>query len=180
MKSITTGLAWVIILTFCAAMGAIGAWVVFYLLASNLICGVKLWSPLWRPGNQGRCTRRQRGFKIFTYLKDLSRLPRGTKRSPKWRKVRYLHLEKFPTCAACGSAKKLEVHHIKPIHSHPDLELTPSNLITLCESKVRGLDCHRAIGHLGNYKLINTASRLHASFWLKVLEKGVGACGLFF
>lgn len=71
-------------------------------------------------------------------------------RSPKWSTVRKKHLEKNNYCAACGSTKKLEVHHIKPVHKHPELELDPDNLITLCADP-----CHIIFGHLMNFKSWN-------------------------
>lgn len=64
-------------------------------------------------------------------------------RSPKWGEVRKEHLKKQPYCQACGTTKKLEVHHIEPFHVNPAKELDPSNLITLCDKY-----CHYAIGHL--------------------------------
>lgn len=67
------------------------------------------------------------------------------KRSPHWPSVRKKHLEEHATCAACGGKKKLQVHHIQPFHSHPQLELEPSNLITLCEAA--GKDDHIVYGH---------------------------------
>jgi 5-methylcytosine-specific restriction endonuclease McrA len=71
-------------------------------------------------------------------------------RSPKWGEVRKEHLKKQPYCQACGSTKKLEVHHIEPFHVNPAKELDPSNLITLCDKY-----CHYAIGHLMDYKSWN-------------------------
>jgi hypothetical protein len=76
-------------------------------------------------------------------------------RSPQWASVRSAHLKKNPTCAACGGDKKLEVHHIKPFHLYPELELDPTNLMTLCESWKKGVNCHLMFGHLGNYKSFN-------------------------
>ena len=35
------------------------------------------------------------------------------------------------TCARCGGTNALVVHHIKPVHVDPTLELAPDNLITL-------------------------------------------------
>lgn len=67
------------------------------------------------------------------------------KRSPHWPTVRKHHLEAHPTCAACGNKKKLQVHHEKPFHTDPKLELEPTNLITLCEAV--GKDCHLLYGH---------------------------------
>lgn len=74
-----------------------------------------------------------------------------SRRSSGWSKVRKKHLKQFPTCAACGANKKLEVHHIKPVHQHPELELDEKNLITLCADP-----CHIIFGHLKNWKSWNT------------------------
>ena len=54
----------------------------------------------------------------------------GKERSPKWPHVEKLHLKLEPTCAACGSSKKLNVHHKKPFHLFPESELDLNNLIT--------------------------------------------------
>ena len=67
--------------------------------------------------------------------------------------MRREHLKKQPECQACGGTDKLEVHHIAPYHLHPELELAPGNLITLCEKK--GHDCHFTWGHFHNWKLYN-------------------------
>lgn len=75
----------------------------------------------------------------------------GGERSPEWPKVEKEHLSKFPTCAACGSTKHLNVHHMKPFHLHPELELDPNNLITLCMDN----DCHLYIGHGDDFKAYN-------------------------
>lgn len=72
----------------------------------------------------------------------------GAKRHPHWGKVRDLVLE-GATCAACGSGKALEVHHIEPFHVRPDLELEPANLLPLCEK------CHFIFGHLGCWRCHN-------------------------
>lgn len=71
-------------------------------------------------------------------------------RSPKWPELRKQHITEHNTCAACGRNKKLEVHHIEPVHINPDRELDPSNLITLCDDP-----CHLIFGHLLNYKSWN-------------------------
>jgi hypothetical protein len=73
------------------------------------------------------------------------------KRSPKWPAVERAHLEKQPRCAACDSTKQLNVHHKLPFHLHPELELDPNNLITLCMDN----ECHIEIGHGGNFKAYN-------------------------
>ena len=85
-------------------------------------------------------------------LKAKGAIPINAKRSTEWNKVRKQHLIDNPICAACGETKKLEVHHIKPFHLYPELELDPDNLITLCETASKGIICHMCIGHRGNYK----------------------------
>lgn len=75
----------------------------------------------------------------------------GHKRSDEWPKVRAEHLKKHPKCAACGGDKKLNVHHIVPFHDNPELELEPSNFITLCVAN-KWLNCHLCIGHIGSFK----------------------------
>lgn len=65
----------------------------------------------------------------------------GEPRSSSWASVRRKFVESNPNCVACGSTEKLNVHHVKPFHAHPELELEPSNLITLCREH------HFRIGH---------------------------------
>jgi hypothetical protein len=88
-------------------------------------------------------------FSIIIVLSSLSAI--AGDRSPFWRQVRNDFVNAHPACEICGSTKDLEVHHIKPFHLRPDLELDPSNIITLCKSKKWGLDCHFTFGHAGNY-----------------------------
>lgn len=76
-------------------------------------------------------------------------------RSRLWPKARLEHLARQPTCQVCGVSWSLEVHHILPFHQYPDLELCPSNMITLCQSKAGGVNCHLAVGHLGDYRRFN-------------------------
>ena len=95
---------------------------------------------------------------MIKYIKDSIQKKSGTcnkKRSSTWRIVRRVHITLHSNCAVCNSTKKLEVHHILPFHSHPQHELDPDNLITLCENKKYGINCHLLIGHLGNYRKIN-------------------------
>ncbi len=78
----------------------------------------------------------------------------GHKRSPEWARVAKEHRLREPACVACGyKGKGLQVHHIKPFHLHPHLELDPHNLITLCEAK--GRDHHLLLGHLDEWESYN-------------------------
>jgi 5-methylcytosine-specific restriction enzyme A len=76
-------------------------------------------------------------------------------RSPQWPSVRAEHLKVHGECAACGQKDKLQVHHILPFHVHPEKELDPSNLITLCVDGVGHTNCHLMFGHAGNFKCHN-------------------------
>lgn len=75
-----------------------------------------------------------------------------TLRSPKWAALAKRFV-KGKSCAACGRSECLVVHHIKPFHLHPELELEEGNLIVLCEGKI--VNCHLAIGHLFNWRSYN-------------------------
>lgn len=114
---------------------------------------------------------------IVSILKQMSDLAKGkipdlsTKRSPKWRKVRGLYLMDHPACAVCGETHNVEVHHKKPFHLHPELELDPNNFITLCETASHGIVCHLLIGHLGNYKDVNPDVEADALAWFNKLNK---------
>ena len=46
----------------------------------------------------------------------------------------------------------IQVHHRAPFHLHPELELDPKNLISLCMSKT---ECHLRIGHGDFFKAWN-------------------------
>jgi 5-methylcytosine-specific restriction enzyme A len=91
----------------------------------------------------------------------------GHARSGHWPTVRKHFLESHPTCAVCGGKEKLEVHHLKPFHTHPSLELDPNNFITLCESEKNGVNCHLLFGHLGNFKAINSNVMDDSKIWLE-------------
>lgn len=106
-------------------------------------------------------------MKVITHLIDAAqgRHPLGSARSGHWPTVRKQHLAAHPTCAVCGGADSLEVHHVRPFHLHPELELDPSNLVTLCEAKKDGVNCHLFFGHLGNFKSFNTTVGADAAGW---------------
>ena len=87
------------------------------------------------------------------------------KRSSKWPTARAAHLKDHGTCAVCNGTKNLEVHHIKPFHVDPSLELDPTNFITLCESGKNGINCHLLVGHLGNFKSVNLDVVADAAAW---------------
>src|ERR1035437_1990816 len=80
---------------------------------------------------------------MFKHLLNLAKaatrtLSEPASRSPEWPRVERLYRKLFPACAACGSSKRPQVHHMKSFSQHPELELDPTNLITLCMDN----DCH--------------------------------------
>ena len=111
---------------------------------------------------------------FFERIKDRiqGKAKKGEKRSPLWLEVRNDFVSKHSKCAVCESEKKLEVHHIIPFHLAPDLELDHSNLITLCRRKKYGIHCHLLIGHLGNYRRVNTNCPLDAMTWNYKIKAG--------
>lgn len=68
-------------------------------------------------------------------------------RSGAWPRVRREHLAREPACIACGRRADLEVHHVVPYHVRPELELDPTNLVTLCADP-----CHLVFGHLLDFR----------------------------
>ena len=73
----------------------------------------------------------------------------GKKRSSKWSSLQKDFLEKNPECEICGTRKNLQVHHKKPFHLYPELELEESNLVTLCMDK---RECHLRIAHGSSWR----------------------------
>lgn len=94
----------------------------------------------------------------------------GGKRSPHWPAVEHAHLKLNPTCAACGGTEKLQVHHCAPFHQHPELELDPTNLVTLCMAE--GKHDHLLIGHGGNFRSANLEVRVDAAKCLAIYNSG--------
>ena len=109
----------------------------------------------------------------FTDLMDRvqGKAPKGAKRSRTWRKTRRLHLITHPQCAVCESKRKLQVHHKIPFHLAPDQEEVESNLVTLCQNKKYGINCHQLIGHLGNYQRFNPNCGIDIMTWNMKLKK---------
>lgn len=73
-------------------------------------------------------------------------------RNPRWATVEKNHLSTQPNCQACGTTKRLQVHHMKPFHLFPEKELDNDNLITLCMDEWQ---CHIRIGHSGDWRAYN-------------------------
>jgi len=79
-------------------------------------------------------------------------------RAGAWPRVRREHLEREPGCIACGRQRSPEVHHVVPLRERPDLELAPTNLVTLCADP-----CHLVFGHLLDWRRSNPHVREDAA-----------------
>lgn len=84
----------------------------------------------------------------------------GGQRSAEWPKVERAFRRKQPACAACGSTSRIQVHHKRPFHLFPELELEESNLISLCMGPNM---CHLLIGHGDNFRAWNPNVELDAA-----------------
>lgn len=93
------------------------------------------------------------------------------RRSSQWRRVRMEFLA-GKVCAVCHGTKKLEAHHIIPVHVDPSRELDPTNLIPLCEGN-RVVNCHLTFGHLLSYRRYNA----HVRLMVKAFRAGIEAYG---
>jgi len=98
------------------------------------------------------------------------KIPAGMARSDRWPRYRAAHLKDHPRCAVCGGNNRVEVHHIRPFHLHPELELDPENFITLCEDDGNGVNCHLFFGHLGSFRSFNAGIADDAAAWRQKLS----------
>ena len=87
---------------------------------------------------------------LLNHILNLFRQDRafGALRSGKWSEFRKSHIKKYcELCEKKGSfLRPLELHHVKPFHLFPFLELDPDNVITVCRH------CHLYFAHLGSFK----------------------------
>lgn len=93
----------------------------------------------------------------------------GSIRSPKWSAARSAFIKLHPLCSVCGTKDDCEVHHVRPFHLHPELELDPTNFITLCRPH------HYLFGHFMNWSSFNISVREDAEAWaLRINNRPAG------
>jgi len=67
--------------------------------------------------------------------KEHHRHSKAVTRTARWKVLRMAILERDGfACKACGCAGRLEVDHIKPVRTAPELAYAPANLQALCPS----------------------------------------------
>lgn len=89
-------------------------------------------------------------------------------RSGRWEQVRKDHLSVNGCCVACGGVLDLNVHHIRPYHLYPHLELDYNNLLTLCNHPARL--CHFRVGHCHKWESYNPSVIKDARNQLEMLS----------
>ncbi|MBL3568868.1 endonuclease [Rhodovulum sulfidophilum] len=68
-------------------------------------------------------------------MDEWKRHSRHVTRTRRWKVLRHQILERDGwACAECGKRGRLEVHHVKPVRTHPELSFAPGNLKSLCPS----------------------------------------------
>ena len=90
-------------------------------------------------------------------------IPLGAEgRSSKWPAFKKQYaLTHLPVCAICCGTQDLNLHHLRPFHVFPELELDPQNVVWLCNAK----QCHIRVGHLGNFQSINPSGATDIVIW---------------
>lgn len=65
--------------------------------------------------------------------REYARHSRRVTSTARWQVLRQAILERDGwKCRCCGSLRRLEIDHIKPVRTHPELSYTPANLQALC------------------------------------------------
>ena len=76
-------------------------------------------------------------------LDRFARFSRPVLRTRRWKVLRHQILERDGwACTTCGKRGRLEVHHVQPVRTHPELSFDPGNLKSLCPA------CHTALTRL--------------------------------
>lgn len=66
-------------------------------------------------------------------LKDHKRHSAKVTRGPRWKALRMQALERDGwQCVQCGERRRLEVDHVLPVRTHPELSYSLANLQCLC------------------------------------------------
>jgi len=85
----------------------------------------------------------------YVYNASVTNYVFTAKHDSKWRRVRDRYYATHKTCAMCGIARDIQVHHIKPWHLYPEERYSHKNLVSLCQP------CHFRFGHGRNWKAYN-------------------------
>ncbi len=95
--------------------------------------------------------------RILAFFTSTNPRAMGVTRSAKWKTTEKVHLKLEPMCVVCGTRISIAVHHVRPFHLFPELELDPDNLLTLCPVH------HLWVGHLGSWQAWNASVRIDSA-----------------
>ncbi|WP_084421831.1 HNH endonuclease [Henriciella litoralis] len=66
-------------------------------------------------------------------LREHKRHSAGVTRGPRWKTMRMKALDRDGwACVQCGERRRLEIDHVQPVRTHPELSYVLANLQTLC------------------------------------------------
>ena len=69
----------------------------------------------------------------MTPRKEFARHSRPVLKTRRWQVLRQIILERDGwACVDCGARKRLEIDHVQPVRTRPDLACDPANLATRC------------------------------------------------
>jgi 5-methylcytosine-specific restriction endonuclease McrA len=78
-------------------------------------------------------------------MKDYFRHSKRVTRGQRWHTIRMAVLERDGfVCRSCGKGGRLEVDHVHPVKTHPELSFDPANLqalCTACHTRKTRLEC---------------------------------------
>lgn len=142
-------------------------WLMAHLLVILAVLLAAIALVLLTGGRRGKARHAGNGWiRRIDHGAEIARRHLGRPRSPEWPRVEQEHRLREPACVACGyRGRHIQVHHIKPFHLHPQLELDPDNLITLCQA--RGREHHLLLGHLDSWESYNEHVRHDAKHFYR-------------
>ena len=108
---------------------------------------------------------------LILLAQDLALGKPAVSRDSGWPGLRKEWLKVFPDCAACGTSRKIEVHHRVPVHVDAAREMDWTNLLTLCRP------CHHMVGHLYNWHDFNPHCAEDAAYFRDRFRRSVRLFG---
>jgi len=97
-------------------------------------------------------------------MKDHQRHSKRVSRGPRWHTIRMAVLERDGfVCRSCGKGGRLEVDHVQPVRSHPELSFDPANLqalCTACHTRKTRLECGHQPASEGRLKWREAVAQL--------------------